>query len=106
MTVQRNSYFTQTEQFLGMCADVTVGEKVVSMIRNIREVNQQMEECTDISDEEGDSVTDVDEYLLNYTYEEESSEGGDGNENASCSLYEKIGDTQTKVASKKLSFHH
>lgn len=53
-TVQRNAYFTHTDQLLDMCVDedVTVREKTVSMIRKIRKEIQQMEECTDRYDEE------------------------------------------------------
>ena len=80
--VQRNAYFAHTDQLLlGMCADedMTVREKAVSMIRKIREENQQKEECTGRSEEEEeDSDAAVDENLLNYTDEE--GKDGDGNE--------------------------
>ncbi|XP_069950746.1 sodium-coupled monocarboxylate transporter 1 [Cherax quadricarinatus] len=55
---------------LGMCTDedMTVRDKAVSMIRIIREENQQTKDSTESSDEDGeDSVDAADEDLLIYT---------------------------------------
>lgn len=77
------------------------------MIRIIGEENQQMEECSDIFDEEDEhSATATEKYLLNYTAYVEDSQNGDAKEDVSPVInMRKLVTPKLKWQAKTLSFH-